>query len=52
MGMRHFFAGGEMLMFPMMFPMFIVFLFLAMMAIRVLIFGQNGFGPMSRGYGM
>jgi Sec-independent protein translocase protein TatA len=47
--MRHFFADGDMSMFPMMFPMFVAFMFIAMMVVRSLVFGRNRFGPMGRG---
>ena len=49
--MRHFFADGDMSMFPMMAPVFMVMMFITMMAVRSLVFGGSGFGPMGRGFG-
>lgn len=47
MGMRDFFMGGDMVW---MFPIIMVILFVVMMAVRSLMIGRGGFGPMGRGF--
>jgi len=48
--MQHFFADGDMSMFPMMVPVFMVMMFIVMMIFRSLFFRQSRFGPMGRYY--
>ncbi len=45
MGMQYFFGGGMW-----MFPIIMVILFVVMMAVRFLITGREGFGPMGQGF--
>ncbi len=49
MGFRHFFADGEIVW---MFPVLMAMMFIVMIAIRTLMSGRRGFGPMGRGFGM
>ena len=49
MGIRHFLANAEIVW---MFPVLMAMIFIVMIAIRALIGGQRGFGPMGRGFGM